>query len=367
MEQTSMGKDSSKTAIAKFVPDDDGVLKHTIKVHQQPTSATEKKGPSMIARSNDLIEEIQIKRRFGEGTKPLFERDDVKVNTVADGESISSKKIKSHKASSPSKGVNGLVKQNSPDVTQKFTKKYGSSENPDFRRHSSYEKDNYHKSNSKSGVHLEGHEGNYRPYFSDPIRERDRLRRLYGSPNERRSRSHSPSSNRRRSSHRSRRGSGSPRSRRYTSRHRRRSNSQDRTSWKHNPEHRTSRRSRTRSPRGNRSRRRSSTSSNEDDEREYRHRHHRSQERSYQNVLPTLPPALTNYPCHYHVAPMLALPGVQHRPFLPMVASVRHLPPQALYGGLAGAMPFIPMPMTAYRPHLGHRYPPPRHKINKKN
>lgn len=63
---------------------------------------------------------------------------------------------------------------------------------------------------------------------------------------------------------------------------------------------------------------------------------------------------------------MLALPGVQHRPFLPMVASVRHLPPQALYGGLAGAMPFIPMPMTAYRPHLGHRYPPPRHKINKK-
>lgn len=65
MEQTSMGKDSSKTAIAKFVPDDDGVLKHTIKVHQQPTSATEKKGPSTIARSNDLIEEIQIKRRFG--------------------------------------------------------------------------------------------------------------------------------------------------------------------------------------------------------------------------------------------------------------------------------------------------------------
>ncbi|XP_073843638.1 female-specific protein transformer-like isoform X2 [Musca autumnalis] len=78
-------KKSSEKVIVKFMPEDDGTLRHTIKVLQQPTPTEDTdKGPNRIVRSINFNDGIQIKRKYGEGAKPLFDREDVKVNTVAD-------------------------------------------------------------------------------------------------------------------------------------------------------------------------------------------------------------------------------------------------------------------------------------------
>ncbi|XP_061398417.1 female-specific protein transformer [Musca vetustissima] len=355
LDKAHTKNEPSKRIIVKFVPEDEVVLRHTIKVIQQSTDCAEKKGPSMIVRSVNLNDGIQIRRRFGEGAKPLFDRDDVKVNTVEDCGSSSDHKSKYPKGSSPFKHYHGVLHEKSPDTSRNLDGKHERGEKHDYRRKSKSE-----KTNLKQIISKQAYERSKKPYFSDPIRERDRLRRLYGSPNARKSRSHSPSYIRRRSSPRSRRVSSSPRSRRSRSRSRRRSSSRDRSSRRHRYDHRTHHRSRTRSPRRNRSRHRSSSPRERDE------RGTNFQETPHRNIPPTLPAALPNFSCPYHIPqPILTFHGAPQRPF----TAIRHFAPPALYGGLTPTMPYIqmpyiPMPAASYRPHTGHRYPPPRQNIS---
>ncbi|XP_013118694.2 female-specific protein transformer [Stomoxys calcitrans] len=203
--------------IIKFQPEEpEQPLKHAIKIIQQASDA-EKKTPNIIVRSIDLSQGIAITRRYGEGAKPLFERDDVKVNAISDAQSAEKGTITCIDLSSPKRSCQETVKKESHKTSEKKGDERGSKANDDPHK----KKDLPHELQSES---VKKHKV---PYFSDPVRERDRLRRLYGSPAKQKSRSHTPPHSRRQAST-GRYLHDSPTRRRSRSRHKHRSRSSQR-------------------------------------------------------------------------------------------------------------------------------------------
>ncbi|XP_075163788.1 uncharacterized protein LOC142236450 [Haematobia irritans] len=250
MEMTSKNeppvRNNSSKVIIKFKPD--GLPLDVMKtLKTQPAADATEKGPNVIVRSVDLNEGIEITRRFGEGVRPIFDRADVKANAIANDESD-----------------NDNVKKETPKKSDKVDDRYGKSNiynknDPQHRlrvEDTNVRNEPYRSEYKKKGIEQlsrsEGKSKDKAPYFSDPIRERDRLRRLYGSAARPKSITRSsPNYETSRSSHPRRRSISRPRQR-SRSRDRSRSRKRTRSRYRSRSTHRS--RSKERSAFANRSR-----------------------------------------------------------------------------------------------------------------
>lgn len=205
--------------------------------------------------------------------------------------------MKSEKDSSPPRSYT-CNKARSPIDQRQSTEKIKSTRKHEDVKYKKSEDECHDNLNTR--LYTEVQQRNKVPYFKDPVRERDRKRRLYGSPSGRRSRSPTPEYSKRRISHRSR---NSPKSRRSVSRNRHRSHSPYRSKRRSLTDNRSRRRSRTRSPSRDRSKRRSSERPRKGMEKDNIY-HRVAREESNRMVPPTpvipLPVrGITDYSCPY--------------------------------------------------------------------
>ncbi|XP_023296766.2 female-specific protein transformer [Lucilia cuprina] len=383
------------------------------KIQQSIPSGSIKRGPHAIVRTADLNDGINIQRRFGEGSKPLFDRDDIAVNqTTLDARDTNNldherntgcktnktnRRSSSTESSSPERYRHRDIKKHSSPTSgrRKTPERSGRSERPTH----SHDKHNYNvKSNNtmtdkykrsrRSKSRSPPHNANKKtvekvPYYRDEQREKDRIRRLYG-----RSRSRTPPppvanlSSSSSSTAKRRIESPSRRRRRSTSRdrHRRQSPYIHRSVRRDYRSRRSRTRSRTRSPQRRERHKHSSRSSRERDN------EHKEDVNSLTTaIIPATPqiipipvPVPAEYAAAYTfpgwTAPQPTWPPSHHRPpatshfapfpMWPMMPPLRPPPHQASYGGLPPPTLAYP-PMTAsYRPHGPQRYPQPRHNSN---
>nr|CAG29241.1 female-specific transformer protein [Bactrocera oleae]CAG29243.1 female-specific transformer protein [Bactrocera oleae] len=170
-----------------------------IQIKQHVPNGSIRKGPHAIERSL-VPDEVVIKRRFGEGSKPLFQRDDIVVNpesvtNTADAqndkqiqaetrnntEDISNRRRKERHISTDSSSPERYRKYH---TSQKNESEIGSSNNTTRRTKTAKP-----TSDGKYAVRRDVSPPPNRhrripekiPYFVDEVREQDRIRRKYGS------------------------------------------------------------------------------------------------------------------------------------------------------------------------------------------
>ncbi|XP_065361122.1 female-specific protein transformer-like [Calliphora vicina] len=370
-------------------------------IQQSIPSGSIKKGPHTIVRSAHLNDGIAIIRRFGEGSKPLFDRDHIAV-TASDARDTgsghecnagcktkSNQRSSSTKSSSPERYRHRDTKKHSSPISgrRKSPERSSRSERPNHNHDKLAHTVKYNniktdkckiklKIKSRSPSPTKEKPVEKVPYYRDQQREKDRLRRLYGrsrsrTPPRHTAKKYSPLANRRIASPTRRR-------RRSTSRERYRKHSPYRNLLRRDYRSRRSRtRSRTRSP-----------------QRRDRHKHYFRSSRERDNehkddpnvlataIIPTTPqfiPIPVAVPADYAAysfpgwtAPQPSWHPSLHRPppashfapftMMPMMPPMRP-PHQTAYGGMPPNLPYAPI-TASYRTHAPQRYPPPRHNTN---
>ncbi|XP_017467712.1 PREDICTED: serine/threonine-protein kinase fray2-like isoform X2 [Rhagoletis zephyria] len=151
-----------------------------IQIEQSVPSGSVGKGPYDIERSVDP-NEVVIRRKLGEGSKPLFQRDDIVVNpkNVSDSAEDHTKK---------------QLGSRSPERIQKYKNRNNecaTSGNTSASRHTKVDKpafDSLGPTRKRTARRDSPPTYSHRrrtpeklPYFIDEVRERDRLRRKYGT------------------------------------------------------------------------------------------------------------------------------------------------------------------------------------------
>ncbi|KAM7357872.1 female-specific protein transformer-like isoform 1-T4 [Cochliomyia hominivorax] len=378
------------------------------KIHQSIPSGSVKRGPHAIVRSVELNDCIEIQRRCGEGSIPLFDRHDITVNQTINesndkqinhehhtsGKTKTNRRSSSRESSSPERYRHRDIKKHSSTSMsrrRKTPERTVRSERPSNNRdHHSYNLK--HGSNTKTDKYSRKDKSKTRtpspnkkkpgekvPYYRDEQREKDRLKRLYG-----RSCSRSPPPTSRSSGRKyspiTKRRIESPRRRRSRSKDRYRKYSPHRSSRRDYRTHRSSRsrsRSRTRSPSRRERHKHYSRSSRERDKEHKEDVNNRSTAilpPTPQFILPVAVPAdyaaaAYTFP-GWTTAPQLAWHPGHHRPpaaapfpMVPMLPALRPPTHQASYAGLPPALAYPPI-TSPYRPHIPQRYPPPRHNTN---
>ncbi|XP_054732528.1 female-specific protein transformer isoform X1 [Anastrepha obliqua] len=168
-----------------------------IQIEQSVPTGSIRKGPYAIERSVDASE-VVIKRRFGEGSKPLFQRDDIVVNPnsvikAADSHTenhlISESKNRAKDVSNQYlKGSLSSTDSSSPEGYRKYhTGPYNDCTTSTNNRSPPRTKPLKSTNEGKHTIRCDSSPPfNHRrrtpeklPYFQDETRERDRLRRKY--------------------------------------------------------------------------------------------------------------------------------------------------------------------------------------------
>nr|AIK25402.1 female-specific transformer [Bactrocera tryoni]AIK25405.1 transformer-like protein [Bactrocera tryoni] len=156
-----------------------------IQIKQHVPIGSIRKGPHAIERSL-VPDEVVIKRRFGEGSKPLFQRDDIVVNP---DNAINIAEDKSEKQSTTEDISNRGRKERHISTDSSSPERYR-------KYHNNLEKETTRRTKTTNPISDDKYAArrdaspppNRRrktsekiPYFVDQVRERDRIRRKYGS------------------------------------------------------------------------------------------------------------------------------------------------------------------------------------------
>uniref|UniRef100_A0A034WF92 Female-specific protein transformer n=1 Tax=Bactrocera dorsalis TaxID=27457 RepID=A0A034WF92_BACDO len=170
-----------------------------IQIKQHVPIGSIRKGPHAIERSL-VPDEVVIKRRFGEGSKPLFQRDDIVVNpdsAINIAEDKSGKQIQTESRNSTEDISKRWRKERHISTDSSSPERYRKYQN-NQKKESEIEPSDKTIRRTKTTKPISDDKyaarrnaspsPNYRrktpekiPYFVDQVRERDRIRRKYGS------------------------------------------------------------------------------------------------------------------------------------------------------------------------------------------